>query len=280
MRLLFLTSLAMIAFAANSVLTRMAVGSGEIDPLGFALVRLIVGAVVLLMLVALRAGVRGGRLWPGNAGRVVGALALMTYLVGFSLAYAALDAGVGALILFGMVQITMFAGAFAAREAVPGRRWAGAGVAFAGLVVLMLPGGAGVSLLHAGWMALAGIGWGIYSLAGRGQADALGATAWNFALAVPLGLLVLRADMTAATGTGIGLAVLSGAVSSGLGYALWYAVLPQLGAARAAVAQLTVPLLAALGGVVLLGEGLGLRFGLAAVLVLGGVAVALVPRRG
>jgi drug/metabolite transporter (DMT)-like permease len=157
---------------------------------------------------------------------------------------------VGALILFGMVQITMFAGAVLAREAVPLPRWVGAGVAFAGLVLLMAPGGAGVSAGHALAMAAAGVGWGIYSLAGRGQADALGATAWNFALAVPVGgALALALGDGGMSAEGVTLAVISGAVTSGLGYALWYAVLPELGGSRAAVAQLTVPVLAAFGGV-------------------------------
>jgi drug/metabolite transporter (DMT)-like permease len=205
--------------------------------------------VVLLALVGLRGALRGGAMWPGGAGRAVGSAALLTYLFGFSIAYLSLPAGVGALILFGMVQITMFAGAVLAREAVPLPRWVGAGVAFAGLVLLMAPGGAGVSAGHALAMAAAGVGWGIYSLAGRGQADALGATAWNFALAVPVGgALALALGDGGMSAEGVTLAVISGAVTSGLGYALWYAVLPELGGSRAAVAQLTVPVLAAFGG--------------------------------
>ena len=135
-----------------------------------------------------RALLRGGPVWPGARGRLVGAAALLAYLFGFSLAYGALDAGVGALILFGMVQITMFGGALLRGEAVPVRRWLGAALAFGGLVLLLAPGGAAGLALHAVSMAVAGVGWGIYSLAGRGQADALGATAWNFALAVPVAL--------------------------------------------------------------------------------------------
>lgn len=283
MRLFLLTALTMLAFAGNSVLNRMAVGAGEIGAVSFAEVRLLAGAAVLLALVVARAALRGGPVWPGLRGRAVGALALLAYLYGFSLAYGALDAGAGALILFGTVQVTMFAGAVLAGEAVPGRRWLGAGVALAGLVLLMVPGAGPVSPWHAGAMAVAGIGWGVYSLAGRSGADALAATAWNFALALPPALavgLVLPGAAVEPSTLGLGLAVLSGAVTSGLGYALWYAILPALGAGRAGVAQLTVPVLAALGGLVWLGEPVALRLVLAALLVLGGVGLALLPRRG
>lgn len=272
MKLLVLTVVVMVAFAANSVLNRMAVGAGAIGAVEFAVVRLTAGAVVLLALVALR-----GRGWRGaSVGGVVG---LAVYLFGFSLAYGHLEAGTGALVLFGVVQVTMFAGALWAGEAVPGRRWAGAALALAGLVVLVAPAGGGWTGFAA--MAAAGVGWGIYSLAGRGARDALAATAGNFGLALGPGVLVavvVGVDLGAASGYGLGLAVLSGAVTSGLGYALWYAVLPSLGAGRAAVAQLTVPLIAAAGGAVLIGEAVGWRFAVACLLVLGGVAWASWPR--
>lgn len=288
MRLLVLTALTMTAFAANSVLNRMAVGQGLVGPVAFALLRLGSGTAMLAGLILWRRLGRRGGLRAGSGGRLTGALSLILYLFGFSLAYGALDAGVGALILFGMVQITMFAGALIGREVVPARRWTGAGLAFAGLIWLMAPGvGAGGQggLLPAGLMASAGVGWGVYSLSARGAADPLGATAWNFILALPIAVLVmavLPTDPGAATMAprGVMLAVLSGAVTSALGYALWYSILPALGAARAAVAQLTAPVLAALGGVLFLGEPVTLRFALAAALVLGGVALAsLAPRR-
>ncbi|MDO9640187.1 MAG: DMT family transporter [Pseudotabrizicola sp.] len=267
------TALAMLAFAANSVLNRMAVGGGGMDPLAFAAVRVVAGAVVLAALV----GVRGGVVWQGARGRGAGVFGLVVYLVGFSMAYLALGAGVGALILFGSVQVTMFGGALLSGEAVPGRRWLGAGLAFAGLVWLVAPGGAEVPLAGALAMGCAGFGWGVYSLAGRGATDALAATAWNFVLAVPvmLGIALVWGGMRMEA-QGIWLAVLSGAVTSGLGYALWYAVLPALGAARAAVAQLTVPVLAALGGAAVMGEGVGWRFWAATAVILGGVAIASV----
>ncbi len=268
MRLFAMTGLAMLAFAANSVLNRMAVGAGLMDPVVFAVLRLVSGAVVLGVLLALRRGV----VWPGWRGRVPGVAGLLIYLFGFSVAYLSLDAGTGALILFGVVQITMFAGAWAAGEAVPARRILGTVLALVGLAVLLAPQGGAVLPQVA--MALAGVGWGVYSLAGRGQRDALAATAWNFILAVPVGLIVLLALPGHWTAAGVALAMVSGGITSALGYALWYAVVPRLGAARAAVTQLTVPLIAAAGGAVMLTELPGAGFWVACGLVLGGVAVA------
>jgi drug/metabolite transporter (DMT)-like permease len=276
MRLFLLTALTMLAFAANSVLNRWAVGPGHIGAVEFAMIRLVAGAVMLAVLVLWQ---RGGPAWPGVKGRVAGVLGLSAYLIGFSLAYRGLDAGTGALVLFGTVQVTMFAGALVSCEVVPGRRWLGAGLALGGLGLIAAPGAA--EWMPLALMAAAGVGWGLYSLAGRGAADPLAATAWNFLLSVPLVLpLGLLAGVAAPDGVGVALAVVSGAVTSGLGYALWYTVLPGLGAARAAVAQLTVPVLAALGGAALLAEVPGLWFWLAAALVLGGVAVASLPYKG
>lgn len=277
MRLFLLTALTMLAFAANSVLNRWAVAPGHIGAVEFAVIRLLAGAAMLAALVLWQ---RGGMAWPGMQGRLAGVLGLSAYLLGFSLAYRGLDAGTGALVLFGTVQVTMFAGALISREAVPGRRWAGAVLALAGLVLIAAPGGARLAILPLALMAAAGVGWGIYSLVGRRATDPLAATAWNFLLSVPLVLpLGLAAGVTRPDAVGVTLAVVSGAVTSGLGYALWYQVLPQLGAARAAVAQLSVPVIAALGGAVLLAEAPGLRFWLASLLVLGGVALASLPYR-
>ncbi|MDP1668350.1 DMT family transporter [Phaeovulum sp.] len=282
MRLFALTTLTMFAFAANSVLNRLAVGGELIGPLGFAMLRLLAGAAMLGALVGLRHARSGiaPKAPRQIAQTALGAGSLLVYLFGFSLAYGALDAGGGALILFGAVQITMFAGAFMLREPVPWHRWAGSALAFGGLVVLLVPGGGGDPPgLHAAAMALAGIGWGIYSLAGRGTRDALGATAANFIFAVPVGVaLALSLGLGAMTAAGAALAALSGALASGAGYALWYALLPRLGAARGAVAQLTVPLIAAAGGAVLIGEPISWRFGVASALVLGGVGFAALSR--
>jgi len=282
MRLFLLTALTMIAFAANSVLNRMALAGGSIDATSFGTIRLIAGAV---MLAALCLALRGG-LHLRGPGRVAGVLALLVYMYGFSTAYTVLDAGLGALILFGVVQITMFAGGLVAREPMPPRRWIGATLAFAGLAWLLWPGaGPQISVPHGLMMAAAGVGWGIYSLTGRLNTDALQATAANFILAAPLGLLIGFALPLGPQGTllgteGIILAIISGAVTSGLGYALWYRVLPGLASSVAAVAQLTVPVIAMAGGMLFLGESLSLQFILASVLVLGGVAISVLPFKG
>jgi drug/metabolite transporter (DMT)-like permease len=291
MRLFLLTALTMTAFAANSVLNRWAVGQGWIGPVGFAYIRLLSGAGMLALILAARLLLRRDVIWPQGWPVLFGVGGLLLYLIGFSLAYLNLDAGTGALILFGSVQVTMFAGALFAREALPARRWLGAALALGGLVVLAAPSMGAASLDTAMLtMAAAGLGWGVYSLAGRKQRDAQAATAVNFILAVPVmvllyhnGLswvdLMLTDEETANLNLGLALAVLSGSITSGLGYALWYAILPRLGASRAAVAQLTVPVIAALGGAVLLAEWPGARFWLASVLVLGGVALASLPYR-
>ncbi len=280
MRLFVLTAFTMIPLAANSVLNRMAIAGGHIDATSFGTIRILAGAVALAGLcLILRGGLR-----LGGPGRVVGTLTLVLYMYGFSLAYYDLDAGLGALILFGVVQITMFVGALILKEPMPPRRWIGAALAFAGLAWLLWPGsGAAVSLWHGLSMAAAGVGWGIYSLVGRKSGDALQATAANFIFAAPLGVLIgfalpAPAEAIAINNTGILLAVLSGAVTSGMGYALWYSILPRIAASVAAVAQLTVPVIALVGGMIFLGESLTWQFALASSLVLGGVAVSVVQR--
>lgn len=282
MRLFLLTALTMIAFAANSVLNRMALAGGSIDAVSFGSARLVAGAVILALLcIVLRGGLR-----LRGPGRVAGVLSLLLYIYGFSTAYNVLDAGLGALILFGVVQITMFAGGLIAAEAMPVRRWLGAALAFGGLAWLLWPGaGPQISVLHGLLMAAAGVGWGIYSLSGRLANDALQATAANFILAAPLGLALGFALPAGPAGMVIGsqgliLAILSGAVTSGMGYALWYSVLPRLAASVGAVAQLTVPVIAMAGGMVFLGEALSWQFGMASTLVLGGVAISVFRRHG
>ncbi|EFL88865.1 DMT family transporter [Ahrensia sp. R2A130] len=274
-RLLFLTALTMVAFAGNSILNRLALADGEIGPANFAVLRVVSGAAVLLMLVALRAKKERAPS-PIDPKSV---LALATYLLGFSYAYVTLPTGIGALILFGGVQVTMFAGALVKRETITRARWFGAALAFGGVVLLLAPIGGEGSAPNLGGallMGAAAIGWGIYSLIGRTATDPLRQTQTNFLWAVPLVAIVALtfADSTAITTTGIVLAVASGAITSGLGYALWYTVLPKLETITAAVAQLTVPALAMVGGMVMLGEPLTLRFVMASVLIAGGVVVA------
>lgn len=281
MQTALLTALTMLAFAANSVLTRMAVRDYAVEPLQFAAIRLLAGAAILVVLVALR----GGGLGLGRE-RLPGAAALLVYMLGFSLAYRGMDAGVGALILFGGVQLTMFAGAVLAREPVPALRWIGAVVALSGLAVLLLGPNphrpdpqTALAAAPTAFMAAAALGWGVYSLIGRGAGDPLRATAASFLLASPVAVLAaLAAGGPMPSVPGVVLALVSGSVTSGLGYALWYVVLPKLGRTRAAVAQLTVPVIALLAGAALLGERPGPEVVLATALVLGGVALSLMRR--
>ncbi len=274
MRLFFLTSLTMTAFAANSVLNRGAINHFGMDPVLFAAIRLSAGALVLFFLtVASRRSFNFGG-W----GRLLGVGGLLVYIFGFSLAYLSLDAGIGALILFGVVHITMFAGAVFGREELPSARWVGAALGFVGLTWLLWPKGPiTVSLTHAYMMALAGIGWGVYSLQGRRERDALQATALNFLLATPIGigLAFMLSGYTQVNPFGIALAVASGGLTSAMGYVLWYRLIPVLGASRAAVAQLSVPVIAFGGGTFLLNEPLTLRFLGASILVIGGVLVSM-----
>ena len=268
MPLFALTSLVMLAFAANSLLNRAALSGGDMDPATFALIRVGAGAITLLGMVALRKTLRVTR---PNWGAIS---ALTAYLLGFSFAYLTMDAGVGALILFGGVQVTMFAGAVWEGEQVPRRRWTGMFVSLLGLIMLLWPSD-GLVLSPLGFllMCIAALGWGLYSLIGRGVSDPLSATAWNFTYAIPLVALgwAFAPGEVAVSHAGIWLAILSGAVTSGLGYALWYSVLPRLGASVGALAQLSVPVLAIGLGAGVLGEAVALKTLLAALLVLAGI---------
>jgi len=276
MRLILLTFVTMCAFAANSVLTRAAVDGGHIGPEAFAVIRVAAGAAVLGMIALWR----GASIPLWGRARLTGALSLTAYMAGFSLAYVTLDAGLGALILFGVTQIAMFAHAAWAGERPGARRMTGAGVAFGGLVLVLWPGtGSAVDPVGALLMVLAGLGWAAYTVAGRGAADPLAATGANFILCLPLvALLLIGADL-AADARGVLLAVLSGGVMSGLGYALWYTVLRQMQGTTAAVVQLSVPVLALIAGVLLLGEAVPPVGLLAAACVVGGIGWAVTARR-
>lgn len=272
MRLILLICLTMVAFAANSVLNRVAVDSGAIDPSSFAMIRVLSGAVALCMILV----VRGGALPLLDRGRVVGALSLSAYMIGFSLAYVTLDAGLGALILFGTVQVSMF-GWSALRGSAPTlRQMGGASIAFAGLLIALWPKGGEVGDLSGAMLMVgAGMGWAAYTLAGKGARDPLAATAANFVWTLPLLSVLLLGMGQYAAPSGIAYAILSGAVTSGLGYALWYSILPRLSGQTAAVVQLSVPIIAIAGGALLLGEALSLALAMSAALVVGGIAVAV-----
>ncbi|GLQ27624.1 DMT family transporter [Sulfitobacter pacificus] len=269
MRLFLAITLTMIAFAANSVLTRLAIGGGFIDPSGFALVRVVSGALVLGMIISLR----GGGLPLLRRNRIPGALSLAVYLVGFSLAYLTLDAGLGALILFGVVQVSMFLHGTLHGTAPTVRQLTGGGVAFIGLLCALWPGPGGVAdPVGAALMVFAGLGWAAYTIIGRNAQDPLAATSANFLLCIPILLILLTGTGLTFSTTGVAIGILCGGLTSGLGYALWYSVLPKIQGATAAIVQLSVPVIAIVAGAVLLGEEIGLIVGFATVLVVGGIA--------
>ncbi|HSN71345.1 MAG TPA: DMT family transporter [Steroidobacteraceae bacterium] len=271
-----LTALAMLAFAGNSLLCRAALAEAEIDPASFATLRTLSGAIVLAVLLLLRPRRRA----DGPSGSWPAAIALAVYMAGFAYAYVSLDAGTGALILFGAVQITMMTAAFASGERLLRVQWVGFALAIAGLVWLMLPGVTKPSPMGAALMAAAGAGWGVYSLRGRGVTDPLRATTANFVRATPIVAVVSVVALGSfeISAKGAALAIASGAVASGLGYTIWYAALRGLNGTRAAMVQLTVPVIAAVGGVLLLGETLTPRLVIAGLLTLGGVALAIGAR--
>jgi len=269
-----LTAFALVAFAANSVLCRLALGHGALDPATFTLIRLLSGAIIL-------AGLRVARDAPAGepARRLpwVSAALLFLYAAPFSFAYISLGAGTGALILFASVQATMLAGAMGAGERFRWLEAAGLLIALGGLTYLVLPGLSAPSPAGSALMVIAGVSWGIYSLRGRRSADPVGDTARNFALAIPFAVLVSAATVRGAhvSWRGALLAVASGAIASGVGYVCWYAALRGLTRIRAATVQLTVPILAAAAGAALLGETVTVRLVLSALLILGGVGLAL-----
>jgi drug/metabolite transporter (DMT)-like permease len=274
---LALTALALTGFAANSVLCRLALATGAIDAATFTAIRLGSGAVALALLATARARPAAGR--PPSGAGWASALALFGYAAAFSLAYRLVSAGAGALILFGCVQATMIGWGLLRGERLRPRQWLGVAVAVAGLVALAAPGAQAPPLPGALLMATAGVAWGIYSIRGRGVADPLAATAGNFARTLPFAaaMLALAPALGAlhAAPAGIALAVGSGALASGVAYAIWYTALRGLGATQAAVVQLGVPALAAAGGAVLIGEPVGWRLLGPGMAILAGIALAL-----
>jgi drug/metabolite transporter (DMT)-like permease len=269
------TVAAMIAFAANSLLCRMALGQELIDAASFTCVRILAGAATLALITA----PRWRSHWPVADWRSVAALSC--YMAFFSFAYLTLAAGTGALLLFGAVQLTMFAVAIRGGERFSALSWSGVLAAFGGLVYLVAPGVRAPDPLGAGLMAIAGIAWGVYSLLGRSAADRpLTATAGNFLYSVPFAIVlsaVFISDLDVTRG-GIALAAASGALASGLGYAIWYAALPDLQAGHAATVQLSVPLIAAMGGVAFLSEQVSYRLVIASGLTIGGIWLVLSQR--
>ena len=278
LRTIIATVAAMVAFAANSLLARLALGEGAADAATYTSIRLVSGAIALGLIVAVFMRRRGALKVPGNW---ISAFALFAYAVAFSYAYLDLGAATGALILFASVQATMISWSIG-RGARPSRlQVSGLVIAFAAFVYLLLPGLRVPNPFGTTLMILSGVAWGVYSLRGRGVEDPLAETAGNFVRSVPFCLLLVPFlwQGMEVTGTGSGLAVLSGVVASGMGYAVWYLVVPRLGATRAALVQLTVPVIAAAGAVVLLAEPLTLRFVISSLCVLGGVGIGIAPGR-
>ena len=266
----------MVAFAGNSVICRMALTGDAIDPASFTSVRIAAGAVALLVILALKS-----RAWPARGhGSWMSALTLFLYAVFFSYAYLSLSAGTGALILFGFVQGTMIVMALISGDRPNVAEWLGWAMASAGLVWLLLPGIESPSPVGAAFMAIAGVAWGVYSIRGRHETDALAATTNNFVLSHAFVVVLTAFTFRQATlsGTGVLLACISGALTSGVGYVVWYAALNYMSAMQAALVQLSVPAIAAAGGVLLLAEIVTVRLFVSATLILGGISLAIVRR--
>jgi drug/metabolite transporter (DMT)-like permease len=275
-RIIPLTSLAMIAFAGNSLLCRAALKHTSIDAASFTTIRLISGAVMLSLVVRMR---RGTRIDGGNW---LSAFALFAYAAGFSFAYVSLPAATGALLLFGAVQATMISHGIWTGERLRRLQLIGLMLAFGGLVGLLLPGLSAPPLYGSVLMLGAGVAWGVYSLRGKGAGDPTRVTAGNFLRAVPIAaaLSLLMLNGASLDNAGFWYAAASGALASGIGYAIWYTVLPALKATHAATVQLSVPVIAAVGGIVFLGEPITLRLVLASVAILGGIVLVIFEKQG
>jgi drug/metabolite transporter (DMT)-like permease len=274
-RVIGLTTLAMVAFAANSLLCRQALKHTAIDPASFTAIRLLSGALMLWLVT------RAKQTAPAGKGNWPSAFALFVYAAGFSYAYVSLPAASGALLLFGAVQATMIGHGIWRGERLRTLQSIGVLLAFGGLVGLLLPGLSAPPLLGALLMLGAGVAWGVYSLRGKGAGDPTRVTAGNFMRAVPITavLSMLMLNYASVDAAGFYYAVASGALASGLGYAIWYTALPALKNTSAASVQLSVPVIAAVGGIIFLGEPMTLRLLLASVAILGGIALVIVQKR-
>lgn len=275
LHIIALTALAMIAFAGNSLLCRAAFNNTSIDAASFTAIRLVSGAVTLWLVVRIRGGSHTG------GGNWMSAFALFAYAAGFSFAYLSLPAATGALLLFGAVQTTMIGCGIWVGERLRSQQLVGLVLAFVGLVGLLLPGLTAPPLYGSVLMLGAGVAWGVYSLRGKGVGDPSRVTAGNFLLSVPfaVALSLLMLNNTSLDNVGIWYATLSGALASGIGYVIWYAALPAMKATTAATVQLTVPVITALGGVAFLGEPITLRMAVAAVAILGGIALVILDKQ-
>jgi drug/metabolite transporter (DMT)-like permease len=274
-RIVALALLTMIAFAGNSLLCRMALKHTSIDAASFTAIRLISGALTLWLVVRMRHSARA------SGGHWLSALALFVYAAGFSFAYVSLPAATGSLLLFGTVQSTMIGRGIWAGERLLRLQLVGLVLAIGGLVSLLLPGLSAPPLLGSLLMLSAGVAWGVYSLRGKNAGDPTQVTAENFLRAAPMAavLVLLMRNSVSLDSAGFWYALASGALTSGVGYAIWYTVLPALKATTAATVQLSVPVIAALGGIAFLGESITLRLVLASTAILGGIALVIFEKR-
>lgn len=275
MKKFLLIAFTLLAFAANSVLCRIALREGHADPETFSVLRLLAGAAVLLLLQLASGG------WGGIRWNIVNAGLLTAYVFLFSLSYLHLDTATGALLLFGAVQVCMVLWGAVQGEKTGPRKWSGIAVAIAGIAILLLPGASMPSALPAVMMIASGLAWGAYSVRGKRVSDPSGATAGNFLLSVPIiaTLFLLSPEHVLADKWGILLALISGGVTSGLAYVLWYVIVRDISSATASTLQLSVPCLAALGGTLFLGEIPSIRMMIAAVLVLAGILIVIAVDR-
>jgi drug/metabolite transporter (DMT)-like permease len=275
MRVFILTLLAMVAFSSNSLLCRAALKDTSIDPASFTFVRIFSGAIALWLIMNLR------RSTSSREGNWMSAFALFGYAAAFSFAYVNLSAGTGALLLFGAVQTTMILWGLRKGERLDAVQIVGLAAALIGLVLLVLPGISAPPFISSVLMLGAGVAWGIYSLRGKNAADAIAATTGNFLRAVPFAVLVSLTMLSKVhlDSLGIVYAVISGAITSGIGYVIWYTALPNLKAVSAATVQLSVPVLAATGGILVLNEPITSRYFIASVAVLGGILLVIIEKK-
>lgn len=272
----FCTGLALIAFAANSVLCRLALAEEAIDASSFTVIRLLSGAIVLLIIISLTRN----NTKSTEKGSWSASFFLFLYAITFSFAYITLDTGTGALILFGSVQITMILVSLYSGTRLHWTEWTGITAAFSGFVYLILPGVTTPSIIGFGLMTIAGIAWGIYTLMGRGSKNPLMDTSYNFFRTIPLVIILAMIAFKTAQFSleGILYAVLSGGIASGIGYTIWYMALGGLSATQAAVLQLLVPVIAALGGIIFVSEAITVRLTVAAAMILGGILMVVLGR--
>lgn len=277
LKTVFYTILALIAFAANSIFCRMALGGQSIDAASFTIIRLLSGAITLGLILLLTHKVNSNRSkgsWPA-------ALMLFIYALSFSYAYISLDAGTGALILFGSVQLSMITISLLSGTRLHYTEWLGVALAFCGFIYLILPGVSTPSGTGFLLMTVSGVAWGGYTLMGKGSESPLSDTGYNFIRTLPLVaiMLIIGLSEISYSSKGITLAILSGAFASGIGYSIWYLALPLLTSTQAAVVQLTVPLFATLGGVLFLNELVNTRLFISTALILGGILLVVLGRR-